>query len=314
MAAQAELPKVTYGFIGIGSMGYRMAKNLRAKLPAEATIIICDVVKPLVEKFTSEVTSGIEVAETPKEVAERSEIIITMLPQGPHVKKVFLDPNTGLLAISKPANKLFIECSTIDVPTSQEVAEAVKESGLGRFADAPVSGGPTGASAATLTFMVGGDKEVVDEIRPIVMTMGKTFFHCGGAGAGLATKQINNYLSGIKMLATAEGMNLGIKYGLDPKVLAGVINSSTGRSYNSIEQNPVKGISPNSTANNNFESGFAIELCVGVLHMGIDLGKQVGANMPLSGCLINAFETAAEDPRCKGKDCRSIWKYVSDEP
>ena len=237
-----------------------------------------------------------------------------MLPQGPHVKKVFCDPSTGLLAISGPANKLFIECSTIDVPTSQEVAEAVQKSGLGRFADAPVSGGPTGASAATLTFMVGGEESVVNEIKPIVMTMGKTFFHCGGAGAGLATKQINNYLSGVKMLATAEGMNLGMKYGLDPKVLAGVINSSTGRSYNSMEQNPVKGISPNSTANTNFESGFSIELCVGVLEMAVGLGEQVNANLPLSKCLMSTFHAAAKDPRCAGKDCRSVWKYVSDEP
>lgn len=236
-----------------------------------------------------------------------------MLPQGPHVKKVFLDPTTGLLAMKGPANRLFIECSTIDVPTSQEVAKAVKESGLGRFADAPVSGGPTGAEAATLTFMVGGEESVANEIKPIVMTMGKTFFLCGGPGAGLATKQINNYLSGAKMLATAEGMNMGIKYGLDPKVLAGVINVSTGRSYNSMEQNPVKGISPNSTANTNFESGFSIELCLGVLQMAAGLGESVNANLPLSKCLLSTFEAAAKDPRCAGKDCRSIWRYVSDE-
>lgn len=160
--------------------------------------------------------------------------------------------------------------------------------------------------------MAGGSEEVMEEVKPICLTMGKTFFHCGGAGAGLATKQINNYISGICMLGTAEAMNLGIRYGLDPKVLASVINVSTGRSYNSIDQNPVKGISANSSANRDFEGGFSIELCKGVLHMAIDLGKEVGANLPLSQGLIDTYEAASMDKRCAGKDCRSVYKYVAD--
>ena len=198
-----------------------------------------------------------------------------MLPVGKHVKDVFCNEKSGLLAAAKKEpGILFIECSTIDVPTSQEVGKAVETSGQGRFADAPVSGGPTGAKAATLTFMCGGPEDVLAEIKPIVLTMGKTFYRCGGPGAGLMTKQINNYLSGVCMLGTAEAMNLGIRCGLDPKVLAGVINTSTGRSYNSIDQNPVKGISPNSSANKDFEGGFDIGLCVGVLRMAVELGKQ----------------------------------------
>lgn len=240
-------------------------------------------------------------------------MIITMLPAGKHVEEVFCNPSSGLLSISSPSTpKLFIECSTIDVPTSQRVEQAVARSHLGTFTDIPVSGGPTGAEAATLTFMAGGPTEVVAEAEPIVMTMGKTFFHCGGAGAGLATKQINNYISGICMLGTAEAMNLGIKYGLDAKTLAGVINASTGRSYNSIEQNPVKGISPNSSAERDFENGFSIELCKGVLHMAIELGESIGARLPLSQGLIDTYEAASLDPRCKGKDCRSVYKYVAD--
>ena len=238
-----------------------------------------------------------------------------MLPAGKHVKEVFMDLETGFLSIPKNGKaKLFIECSTIDVPTSLEVAKAVAESGVGRFADAPVSGGPTGAEAGTLTFMAGGTKDVIDEVRPIVLTMGKQFFHCGDAGAGEATKQINNYVSGICMLGTAEAMNLGIRYGLDPTTLAGVINSSTGRSYNSMEQNPVKGISPNSSAERDFENGFAIELCVGVLKMAADLAEKVGANLPLSQSLIDTFEAASRDQRCAGKDCRSVWKFIADVP
>ena len=229
-------------------MGYRMAQNLRSKLPADSVLVVCEVVQSVLEKFVGETKGLVRVAHTPKEISEQSvscenvlieshlltdtkEIIITMLPAGKHVKQVFTDHSTGLLSVSKPSKpKLFIECSTIDVQTSLEVADAVSESTLGSFADVPVSGGPTGAEAATLTFMAGGSPEVIERVKPIVMTMGKTFFHCGGAGAGLATKQINNYISGICMLGTAEAMNVGIRYGLDPKVLARVINSSTGRS------------------------------------------------------------------------------------
>src|SRR5271170_3206216 len=122
-----------------------------------------------------------------------------MLPKGSHVHDVFANPSTGLLSIPKssPRDKLFIECSTIDVKTSLLVGSQVQKSGLGLFADAPVSGGPNGAVAATLTFMIGGAPELFALVKPIAQAMGKEggIFHCGPAGAGLATKQINNYLS-----------------------------------------------------------------------------------------------------------------------
>jgi len=314
--AEHDIPKAKYGFIGLGNMGYPMALNLLSKLPSGAELVVCEIVTPTRERFVAE-TKGrpVSTAENPREVAARSDIVITMLPVGKHVKEVFTNPSTGLLSVPKSDKQiLFIECSTIDVPTSLEVEKAVSASGLGRFVDAPVSGGPTGAIAGTLTFMVGGPDSTVAEIKPIVMTMGKTFFHCGGPGAGLMTKQINNYLSGICMLGTAEAMNLGIRCGLDPKTLAGVINNSTGRSYNSIDQNPVKGISANSSANKDFEGGFDISLCVGVLRMARDLGAQTGTNLPLSDALVDTYSKASEDPRCKGKDCRSVYKFVSDIP
>ncbi|KAG0648547.1 3-hydroxyisobutyrate [Hyphodiscus hymeniophilus] len=286
----ADIPKAVYGFIGLGNMGFHMATNLAAKLPPGASLVVCEIVTSTRDRFVSSTKGPISVAENPREIAEKCDIIITMLPVGKHVKEVFCNKTSGLLSAAKRADGiLFIECSTIDVPTSQEVGKAVEASGLGRFADAPVSGGPTGAKASTLTFMCGGPDETLAEIKPIVLTMGKTFYNCGGPGAGLMTKQINNYLSGICMLGTAEAMNLGIRCGLDPKVLAGVINASTGRSYNSIDQNPVKGISPNSSANNDFEGGFDIGLCVGVLRMAVDLGKQTGTNLPLSDGLVGTF-------------------------
>jgi 3-hydroxyisobutyrate/3-hydroxypropionate dehydrogenase len=240
-----------------------------------------------------------------------------MLPKGPHVRDVFTSPSTGLLLISKPTSgeKLFIECSTIDVKTSLLVGEAVQKSGLGCFADAPVSGGPNGAIAATLTFMVGGTPELFARVKPIVQTMGKegSIFHCGPAGAGLVTKQINNYLSAVCILGTCEAMNMGIRYGLDPKVLAGVINVSSGKNYNSLDQNPVKGVTPTAAAANDFEGGFSTELCKGVIDMAVDLGNEVGAKSVLSEIVQSMFDKACKNEKTSGKDCRSIYRLFAED-
>lgn len=107
-------------------------------------------------------------------------------------------------------------------------------------------------------------------------------------------------------------MNVGLRYGLDPKILANVINVSTGMNYNSSAQNPVKGVTPTSAASKDFEGGFSIELCKGVVEMAVELGKQVGAKSLLSDIVVNSLNEAAEDPRCKGKDCRSFYRWLAD--
>jgi 3-hydroxyisobutyrate/3-hydroxypropionate dehydrogenase len=239
-----------------------------------------------------------------------------MLPKGPSVYDVFTNPSIGLLSIPKSTyeEKLFIECSTIDVKTSLLVGEAVKKSGLGLFVDGPVSGGPNGAVAGTLTFMVGGTPELFARVRPVVQTMGKggSIFHCGPAGAGLATKQINNYLSAVCILGTCEAMNMGIRYGLDPKVLAGVINMSSGKNYNSLDQNPVKGVTPTASSMMDFDGGFSTELCKGVIDMAVDLGKQVGAKSVLSDIVQGTFDKACKNEKTSGKDCRSIYRLFAE--
>lgn len=239
-----------------------------------------------------------------------------MLPKGPHVLDAFTNPTTGLLSIPKPVSpKLFIECSTIDVPTSRQVNNAVQTSGIGSFVDSPVSGGPNGAFSGTLTFMVGGPTSLFEQVKPIVATMGKeqSIFHCGPAGAGLATKQINNYLSAVCILGTSEAMNMGIRYGLDPKVLAGVINVSSGKNYNSLDQNPVKGVTATAAAATDFEGGFSMELCKGVVDMAVELGKDVGAKSVLAEVVLMTFGKALESEKCKGKDCRSVYRLFAED-
>jgi 3-hydroxyisobutyrate dehydrogenase-like beta-hydroxyacid dehydrogenase len=241
-----------------------------------------------------------------------------MLPKGPHVHNVFMNSSNGLLSISDTSSgrpKLFIECSTIDVKTSLLVGEEVRKSGLGFFADAPVSGGPNGAYAATLTFMVGSTVDVFERVKPIIQTMGKegSIFYCGAASAGLATKQINNYLSAICNIGTCEAMNMGIRYGLDPNVLAGVINVSSGKNYNSLDQNPVKGVNPTAAAAKDFEGGFSMELCKGVIDMAVESGKEVGAKSVMSNVLEGVFEKAVRNEKTSGKDCRSVYRLFAED-
>lgn len=242
-----------------------------------------------------------------------------MLPAGPHVRKVFTDSETGLLSIKPETNKrgsrVFIDCSTIDVQTCKEVAAQVAASGLGVFIDAPVSGGQGGASAGTLTFMVGSTSAVFSTIQPILRLMGNPdhIYHCGDAGAGLATKLINNYLSAVNMIGVCEGMNMGRRYGLDLPTLANVINNSTGMSRNSREQNPVKGISATASSAQDFEGGFSTELCHGVIKMSRELGTQLGTRSVLGESVEKFYGEAVESDKCKGKDYRSIYRIFTEE-
>lgn len=161
--------------------------------------------------------------------------------------------------------------------------------------------------------MVGGGEQLFEKVKPIAELMGKELFFCGPLGAGLATKQINNYLSGICTIGTCEAMNMGLRYGLDPNVLAGVINVSSGQNYNSKLMNPVPGVIPGNIADRGFEGGFSMELCTGVLKLGRQLAEDVEAKSVFGDALIEAFETTSEDSRCKGKDSRSIYRWIADK-
>lgn len=227
---------------------------------------------------------------------------------------MFKDENSGLLSVQNRGGKLhLIDCSTISVSTSTKVGEEVAQSGLGTFIDAPVSGGPNGANGGTLTLMVGGSRADFDFAESILKMMGKSVFFCGPPGAGLATKQINNYLSSVCTVGVCEAMNMGVKYGLDPKVLAGVINVSSGRCYNSLEQNPVKGVTPGAASETDFVGGFSVEMCRSVLGMAVDLGKNVGAQSVLSGPILGVYDKAVKDERTRGLDSRSVYRLFADD-
>lgn len=237
-----------------------------------------------------------------------------MLPTGAHVRDVFTNKENGVLSAAPRETPIhFIDCSTIETATSVEVGAEVAQSGLGTFIDAPVSGGPNGANAGTLAIMVGGSDEDWQRAEPILRVMGKNVFHCGPPSAGLATKQINNYLSAVSTIGVCEAMNMGVKYGLDPKTLANVINVSSGRCYNSLDQNPVKGVTPGAASEKDFVGGFSVELCKGVLDMAVALGEQVGAKSILSDRVIAIYEKALKDERTRGRDSRSIYRFFAED-
>ncbi|KAK5744130.1 hypothetical protein LTR17_002160 [Elasticomyces elasticus] len=304
----------TIGYVGLGQMGYGMALNIRKKIPRSARLVVCEIAEARRKQFEEEAMQfgPIEAVATPREVSEKADLIITTLPRSQHVHEAFANPSTGFLAARRtPESRtplLFIECSTIEVATSLEIRRMVEASGLGSMIDAPVSGGPNGANGGTLTIMVGGSDELYQQALPILEAMGKkgNIFSCGDPGAGLATKQINNYLSSVCTIGVSEAMNMGLKYGLDPKTLSAVINSSSGRCYNSMEQNPVKGVTPGAASERDFEGGFSVELCKGVLDLAVALGEQVGAQLLLSQPVLRVYEKALKDPRTQGKDSRSV--------
>ena len=312
-------PEASYGFVGIGVMGYGMAMNLRAKISKSSNFILCEINEERRNQFVREASNigPIEVVSSPREVAERADIIITMLPKAPHVEEVFNNTEMGFLAISKPPKpKFFLECSSINTARSTALAAIVEQSGKGHFIDAPVSGGPAGSDSGTLTFMVGGPKDLFNQAHPILSMMGKpdAIYHCGGPGAGLATKQLNNYLAYCGFMGLCEVMSAGTKYGLDPKTLSDVLNKSSGMTWNTLNHNPVKGVNPKSSASNDFKPGFTTELAAGVISDAVALMDQVGAQTALAPVVKAVFDRALQSDKCKGMEARSVWRlFVEDD-
>lgn len=250
-----------------------------------------------------------------------------MLPSSAAVKSVYLDPSTGILsgALASPPDspKLIMECGTIESDTILSVAKASRETSPAlpslTFVDAPVSGGPMGAENATLTFMVGcppaSSDRIFPQVRSLLRHMGNPegIFLCGDVGAGTAFKIINNYLSAITSLAASEALNIGVKAGLDPKLLTEVINASGGQCWVTSKSNPVPGVQEGVPSSRGYEGGFRVELCAKVLGMGTKLAADVGARTVLDKPTLDAFAEVIADERYKGKDARVVYKWLNDQ-
>jgi 3-hydroxyisobutyrate dehydrogenase len=260
------------GFIGLGNMGLPMAQNL---IKAGHQVEGVDVSATATDKLRA---AGGAVAETAKIAASRADVVITMLPAGQHVREVYLGP--GGIIDNANAGTLLIDCSTIDVETARAVAAAADAKGL-LMLDAPVSGGVGGATAGTLTFMVGGSERAFVRAESILRQMGKTIVHAGGAGNGQAAKICNNMILGISMIAVSEGFVLAEKLGLDKQKLFDIASKSSGSCWSMVNYCPVPGPVPTSPANRDYQAGFTAAMMLKDLALAQDAANAAGAATPM---------------------------------
>jgi len=225
------------------------------------------VVPALVKKVAGE---GCEAANSVADCGKGVDCVITMLPSSPHVKSVYGERN-GLIASVAPGT-LLIDSSTIDPHTARDVSMDARARGC-PMVDAPVSGGVAGAEAATLTFMVGGEAKHFESAKPVLQAMGKNIVHCGGPGNGQVAKICNNLMLAIEMIATSEGMTLAAKLGMDPKVFAGIVNTSSGRCWSSDTYNPFPGVLENVPASRGYTGGFGADLMLKDLSLVTDAAR-----------------------------------------
>jgi 3-hydroxyisobutyrate dehydrogenase len=284
-------------FIGLGQMGAPMARNL---LKAGHTLVVFDVMAPACEALQK---LGAEAASSARDAAARGELVITMLPSSPHVRAVYLDAE-GVLAGVRPGVTL-VDSSTIDPHTARDVARVAEQHG-NPMADAPVSGGTGGAEAGTLTFMVGAAPEVFAAIQPVLANMGKNVVHCGGSGNGQVAKICNNMVLAISMIGVAEAMSLGASLGIDAKVLAGVLNTSSGRCWSSDTYNPYPGVMPNVPAARGYSGGFASHLMLKDLGLATDAAKLVKQPVVLGAAAQQLYQMFCQ--RQGGLDFSAIIK------
>ena len=249
----------TVAFFGLGHMGGPMAANLVA---AGHTVLGYD---PDDANAAAAAATGVSIGLAPEQLAAQTDVVVTMLPAGRFV----LDVYAQLLPHARPGT-LFVDSSTISVEDSRS-AHALAEATGHRALDAPVSGGVGGATAGTLTFMVGGSADDVEAARELLDAMGAKVVHCGGAGLGQAAKVCNNMILAVSMIAVSEAFVLGEALGLEHDALFEVASTSSGQCWALTTNCPVPGPVPSSPANRDYAPGFAGAL------MAKDLGLAASA-------------------------------------
>lgn len=277
-------------------MGSPMARNL---VKAGHELSVFDMSPTAIEKV---VATGAKAATSAVDAGKNADIVITMLPSSPHVREVYLGAG-DLLASVKPGT-LLIDSSTIDPHTARDVAAAAAQRNI-IMLDAPVSGGTAGAEAGTLTFMVGGDAAAFETSKPILAKMGKNVVHCGAAGTGQVAKICNNLILGISMIGVSEAMNLGASLGIDPKLLAGIVNTSSGRCWSSDTYNPYPGAMENVPASRGYTGGFGVDLMLKDLGLAMDAAKQTKQATILGAMAHQLYQTWSA-MGSGGKDFSSI--------
>lgn len=284
------------GFIGIGQMGKHMSRRL---YEAGYDLVVHDLLK---DSATFLIEKGVKWADTPREIARSCEIVFSSLPTPQDIEEVVYGIN-GLKSGWKTGD-IFIDMSTNSPSTIRQIAKDAKAMGV-TVLDAPVSGGTTGAEKGTLTIMVGGDLKVVEKVHRILQIMGTRIFPVGDVGCGNIAKLVNNLIALTTNSITAEGFVLGVKAGIDPKVLWDVIRVSTGNSW-SLEQ------MPDTVFKDNFEPGFRLSLGRKDIGLAIVLGSEVSVPLPI-GTVVQQGLNAAIDAGYSENSVQSVILLLEDQ-
>ncbi|XP_051575000.1 3-hydroxyisobutyrate dehydrogenase, mitochondrial-like isoform X2 [Myxocyprinus asiaticus] len=295
--------KTQVGFIGLGNMGNPMAKNLiKHGYPVIASDVFPESCKEL-QKL------GAQILDNPADVGDKADRIITMLPSSLNVIDVYTGPNGILKKVKKGA--LLIDSSTIDPAVSKEMAVAAEKLGA-VFMDAPVSGGAGAATSGKLTFMVGGPEEEFNAAKELLSCMGANVVYCGKVGSGQAVKICNNMLLAIGMIGTAETMNLGIRLGLDPKLLAKILNMSSGRCWSSDTYNPVPGVMEGVPSANSYQGGFGTTLMAKDLGLAQNTATNTKTSVPLGSLAHQIYRMMCAHGYAT-KDFSSVFQFLREE-
>ena len=281
-------------FIGLGNMGGGMAAN-QAKTTREVSAfdLSPDAVKRAVE-------NGCGPAASVAEAVEGANAVITMLPAGPHVRKVYAEeifPNA-------PKDALLIDCSTIDVESARAVAAQAREHGF-RFADAPVSGGTAAADAGTLAFMVGCDAQDFDAVDDVLQPMARVVIRAGDHGAGQAAKICNNMVLGVSMLGVCEAFALAERLGLETDAFFEIASKSSGQCWSLTSYCPAPGPVPAAPSNRGYEGGFAAAMMLKDLKLAQDAAAKAGASTPM-GAQAEALYALFDRLGYGGKDFSGV--------
>ena len=296
-----EVPLAQYGWIGLGNMGGPMTANL---VKAGHTVRGFDL-NPAANAAAA--ANGVEIVGSVAEAVAGADVVFTMLPKGEHVRSVYEAPD-GIWATAG-RDTLLADSSTVDVETSRFCHEESARRGF-RFVDAPVSGGISGASAATLAFMVGGEPEAVDDAVAFIAPMSGKTIVAGAATMGIAAKICNNMMLFIDLMASAEGSQLAENLGLDPKVFWEIASVSSGRSWAQQTWYPVPGIVESAAANRNFDATFRVDLARKDVGLALDAGALTGVKLPAASLARDHFDALIADGLAD-KDCSLIVKQIS---
>ena len=271
------------GFIGLGIMGKPMAKNL---LKAGYDLTVFDINNGAVEELAA---AGAAKGSSSKDVASRTDIILTMLPNSPHVKEVILGKDSVIEGV-KPGSVL-VDMSSIAPLASQEVSTALLKVGV-KMLDAPVSGGEPKAVDGTLAFMVGGPEDVFNEMKDILSIMGGSVTHVGEIGSGNTTKLANQIIVALNIAAMSEAMVLATKAGVDPEKVFNAIKGGLAGSTVLNAKMPL-------VLDGNFKPGFRIELHIKDLMNALDTAHELGVPVPLSSNVMETMQALKVDGHAK---------------